>query len=261
MAGVGIAERKEVARRRCDNRLARRVGLVRAEDVLRASAFDAMAVACTAGSGKQVIVIAVVINLRCFDAAARREVRRDAVPASDDSAMHEIGFGNREMARRLVACARFPFEAGDVMMAVLVIKRRVEADGCDVDGLRPRPRDALGTHRIRFGIELAPRHVLHVRVDEPEAFRVCIVGKMRRPDAGRRVRALEADFAVLQEIRQQLPVDEICGVEDLHGGLPMECRCRDVIIVTNAENRWVGCHAGDDRIQNCCHGNFLPFMR
>ncbi len=222
MAGVGVAERKEVARRRCDNRLARRIGFVRAENVLRTSTFDAVAVACAASCCEQIIEIAVMIELRRFDAAARREVRRDAVPASDDAAMHEIGFGDREVARRLVAGARLPFEAGDVMMAVLVIERRIEADGCDVDRLRPRPRDAFGAHRIRLGIELAAGHVLHVRVDEPEAFRFLIIGKMWRPDAGRRVRALEIDFAAFQEIRQQLPVDEIRGVEDLNGRLPMK---------------------------------------
>ena len=201
-----------------------------------------------------------MIELRRFDAAARREVRRDAVPPAFDAAVREVGLGDGEMARRLVARARLPLEAGDVVAAIFVIERRIKADGRDVDRLRPRTHDIVSTHGVCFRVEFAARHVLHMRVDEPELLCCRIIGKMRRPDAGRRVRPLEVHLAVLQEIRQEFPVHEVCGVEDLHGRLPVERRGRDVIIVTNAQNRRIRRHTRDDRVQNRCHRNFLLFV-
>ena len=46
-------------------------------------------------------------------------------------------------------------------------------------------------------------------------------------------------FDPIQRTRQQLPVDQVAGMMDLHAGKPLECRRGDIVIILNPKDRGV----------------------
>ena len=160
-------------------------------------------------------------------------------------------------ANRLRPGPVVPQHVEQVLPAVIVVEQRgVEAAAVQIDRIGPLAVDLRAGHQVV--VEVAQRRAgsaadgraavaLDVGVDEIE--QAVGVGQAGRPDAARVGIAEHVQLArASQRPRQQPPVHEIARVMDLHAGVPLEGRRRDVVVVADAHDGRIGIEARQDRV-------------
>ena len=152
-----------------------------------------------------------------------------------------------------------PEHVHQVLPTVVVVKQRgVKAAAVQINRVGPVAVDARARHQVV--VEIAQRRAwrarrrraavaLHVRVNQIE--QPVVMRQARRPDAARVGIAAHVELAGAPERScQQPPVHEVARVMDLHARVPLERRCRDVVVVADANDRRIGIEPAKDWIAN-----------
>ena len=188
-----------------------------------------------------------------------RRSSEDLGPRADEPPFVDRVFLQHDAGETVHAGTVVPQHVHQILPAVIVVKeRRIEPAAVEMDRLGPLAVDRLARHQIvvhvarRRGTRAGLRSAtvaLDVRVNEPEA--TIRVRETRRPDAARVGITAHVELTrTRQRPGEESPVHEIARVVDLHTGVPLERRRRDVVVVAHADDRRIRVEAPENWIED-----------
>ena len=236
------------------------IRLVRPPHVARTAHGHGVVVAGAAFGAHEVVPAVAFGQVRGLDAASVGGAAPDALWIAEHVLGFRIVFHAADHARLLVAFARLPFEADDVLPAVVVMQDgRVEAGGGEVDRFAPRPFDALRLDEVVVHVEIAGVHGVHHAVDHVEHVLGFVVGEAWRPDALGARQLGEVRIGVVGEyVGEQLPMLHVLGMVDRDAREPFEGGYGHVVVVAFAADGRIGVEAFEDRIMQHCRSLYIP---
>lgn len=228
------------------------VDFVGAPDVFAAGECGGVLVPC-AGFGREEVVVSVsLVQVGAFYqiqlcAFEYRFPRADQLPCLLIPLLHA---DSREGPRPPPVVLQHVHEP---LLAVVVVEQTgIEARRIDIVRVTPWSLDLIRGHDVVRCILEAPVLPLHIRVHEVEL--LPIMRQAGGPDAARvRVTPHVELRLPVKRPSDERPVGEIARVVDLHAGKPFECRGRDVVVFSDAEDGRVGVEAWEDGIEDLRH--------
>ena len=190
-----------------------------------------------------------------------------ATPYTLRIANHMLGFRiifhTADHTRLLIAFTGLPFQADDVLLAIVIMQNgRVETGRCQIYRLTPRTFNALRLNQIIIHVEIACIHGIHNAVNHVEHVLFLTIREAWSPNALSAWQLGEVRIRIISKhVGEQLPMLHILRMVNRNARKPFEGGDGHVVVVAFAADGRIGIEAFEDRIMQHCRSLMFLISR